>query len=143
MKTSIENRIREIAKTHFLEYSYIFEDWNGAAEVADRVSLPAIICLLPPGGFLEISKGRVKDSENIAIAFIDKVTRDANGDDNEQVYSRMKQTAIKFIKAMNDSRYFEPIDGDVKYTTILESASSYFTGVFVELTVKDFAGNCL
>lgn len=143
MKMSIENKLREIAGKEFNEYSYIFEDWNGAAEVVDKVSLPAIICLLPIGGYLNFSRGKVKDSEDIAIAFVDKVVRDANGNDNEEVYTRMKHTAGRFIEAMNRSKYFEPIDGRVRYQTILESASAYFTGVFVELNVKESAGACL
>ena len=77
------------------------------------------------------------------MAFVDKVVRDANGDDNEKVYTQMKQAAGTFINAMNESRYFEPIDGKIRYHTILESASAYFTGVFVELSVKEIAGACL
>ena len=143
MKMSIEDKIREIAEREFKGYSYVFEDWNGAAEVVDRVSLPAIICLLPSSGYFDIARGKVKDSEDMSIAFVDKVVRDANGDDNEEVYTRMKRTAGKFIDAMNKSRYFEPIEGKIRYQTILESASAYFTGVFVELNVKESTGVCL
>ena len=142
MRTSIENKLREIAEKQFGGYSYIFEDWNGAAEVATKVEVPAIICLLPTGGFLDFSRGRVKDSEDIAIAFVDKASRDADGNDNEKVYSRMKDTASRFVEAMNKSHYFEPIE-HVSYKTILESASSYFTGVFVEMKIKENYGNCL
>lgn len=140
---SIESKIREIAKEKFPNFSYVFEDWNGAAEQIDRVSLPAIVCVLPVGGHLLFNHGTVKDREDCMLAFVDKVTRDANGEDNEKVYSAMKESAASFIAAMNKSRYFEPIDGSVKYTTILESASAYFTGVCVELTLKELQGACL
>ncbi len=143
MKMSIEDKIREIAEREFKGYSYVFEDWNGAAKVVDRVSLPAIICVLPSSGYFDIARGKVKDSEDMSIAFVDKVVRDANGDDNEEVYTRMKRTAGKFIDAMNKSRYFEPIEGKIRYQTILESASAYLTGVFVELNVKESTGVCL
>ena len=140
---SIESKIRDIAKEKFPNFSYVFEDWNGAAEQIDRVSLPAIVCVLPVGGHLLFNPGTVKDREDCMLAFVDKVTRDANGEDNEKVYSAMKESAASFIAAMNKSRYFEPIDGSVKYTTILESASAYFTGVCVELTLKELQGACL
>lgn len=140
---SIESKIREIAKEKFPNFSYVFEDWNGAAEQIDRVSLPAIVCVLPVGGHLLFNRGTVKDREDCMLAFVDKVIRDANGEDNEKVYSAMKESAANFIAAMNKSRYFEPIDGSVKYTTILESASAYFTGVCVELTLKELQGACL
>lgn len=140
---SIESKIRDIAKEKFPNFSYVFEDWNGAAEQIDRVSLPAIVCVLPVGGHLLFNRGTVKDREDCMLAFVDKVTRDANGEDNEKVYSAMKENTASFITAMNKSRYFEPIDGSVKYTTILESASAYFTGVCVELTLKELQGVCL
>ena len=140
---SIEGKIREIAKDKFSPFSYVFEDWNGAAEQIDRVSLPAIVCILPVGGYLKFGRGMVKDCEDCMLAFVDKVSRDANGEDNERVYSSMKMTAANFIAAMNESHYFEPIDGNVKYTTILESASANFTGVFIELTLKERQGACV
>ncbi|MDD7272819.1 MAG: hypothetical protein PUG96_02480 [Prevotellaceae bacterium] len=140
---SIESKIRKIAEEKFANFSYVFEDWNGAAEQIDRVSLPAIVCILPVGGYLNFSRGMVKDSEDLLIAFVDKVTRDANGDDNEEVYTRMKQAAAQFINEMNNSGYFDPIDGRIKYQTILESASAYFTGVSIELNVKERGGVCL
>ena len=140
---SIESKIREIAQDKFSSFSYVFEDWNGAAEQIDRVSLPAIVCVLPVGGYLKFSRGMVKDCEDCMLAFVDKVSRDANGEDNERVYSSMKETAASFIKALNESHYFEPIDGNVRYSTILESASAYFTGVSVELSLKELQGACI
>ena len=140
---SIEDKIREIAKEKFEGFSYVFEDWNGAAEVVDRVDLPAIICILPIGGYLDMARGKVKDSEDIILAFVDKVQRDANGNDNEQVYTKMKSVAARFLSEMNASRFFEPIGGKVRYTTILEQASAYITGVSVELTVKELQGGCV
>lgn len=141
---NIEDKIEEIAKGgRFSSYSYVFEDWNGASAAVDKVSLPAIICILPVGGELTFGRGMVKDSEDCILAFVDKVTRDADGEDNKAIYTAMKGTAVEFIKALNESHYFEPIDGKVRYTTIIESASAYFTGVFVELSLKELRGACV
>lgn len=142
MQMSIEDKLREIADAFFPRYSYVFEDWNGASEVLDRVSLPAIICILPVGGSIALKNGRTKDSENILLAFVDKVERDADGNDNEKVYTKMKDVAVKFICAMNESNYFEPISR-FKYTTILEQGSVYYSGVFVELEAEEKQGRCL
>ena len=54
----------------------------------------------------------------------------------------MKETASQFISAMNKSNFFDPIEG-VKYNTILERATSYFTGVVIEFSVKQRVGICL
>lgn len=142
MKMSIEDKIKEIAQNEFQQCSYVFDDWYGATEAVDRVEFPVIMSILPNGGRLDFSKGFLKDSENLMIAFIDKVERDANGEDNKEVYTRMKETASKFIEAMNKSNFFEPIEG-VKYNTILERATSYFTGVVIEFSVKQRVGICL
>lgn len=139
----IEDKIRQIAEDEFPEYSYIFEDWNAAAEVADRVLLPAIICILPVGGHLNMAHGMLRDSEDLALAFVDKVARDANGDDNEAVYTRMKAAAARFLYELDTCRHFEPLPEKVRYTTIYESASAYYTGVFVELTLEERRGTCL
>lgn len=90
-----------------------------------------------------MTRGKVKDSEDIILAFVDKVQRDANGSDNEQVYTKMKGVAARFLSEMNASHFFEPIGGKVRYTTILEQASAYITGVSVELTVKELQGGCV
>lgn len=140
---SIEEKIKEIAGEKFPGFSYVFENWMGADETVARVELPVIICILPVSGSLTLDKGRIRDEESTAIAFVDAVERDANGEDNEKVYTRMKESAGDFIKAMNDSGYFEPIDGKVPYKTIYESMSTNVTGVFVELEVKELIGRCL
>lgn len=142
MKMNIEDKIKEIAQNNFQQCSYVFDDWYSATEVVDRVEFPVIMSILPNGGRLDFSRGILKDSENLMIAFIDKVERDANGEDNKEVYTRMKETASQFINAMNKSNFFEPIE-NVKYNTILERATSYFTGVVIEFSVKQRTGICL
>lgn len=142
-RVSIEEKIREIAESKFPECSYVFENWTGADEAVDKIDLPAIISILPVGGRLEFRNGRVRDRENCAIAFIDKVARDANGDDNEKVYTAMKEAAGRFIQELNKSGYFEPISDEVSYTTIYESMSTNVSGVFVELTLRELVGMCV
>lgn len=140
---SIENKIREIAKEKFNGYSYVFGDWYEVAEMLDRVPLPAIAFILPRGGTISFTRSGVKNSEDLLLAFVDKVVRDANGEDNEEVYTRMKKTAVVFVNEMNNSRYFEPIGENIKYTTVLEKASSYYTGIILELEVQERSGTCL
>ena len=140
---SIEDKLREIVGAKFSGYSYVFEDWNGADRVLNKVALPAIICILPTGGYMDVGATGIKDSEDLLLAFVDKVARDADGDDNEKVYTRMKGVARSFIVAMNESYYFAPIGGQVRYTTILESGATNITGVLVELSVKERQGGCV
>lgn len=140
---SIEEKIKEIVDEKFPGISYVFENWKGAEDVVARVELPAIISLLPTGGSFDFSKGRVKMSEEKLFAFIDKVEMDANGEDNERVYSRMREVACRFVAELNASGYFEPIGDNQHYTTLFESMTTNVTGVVLPLDVKELAGNCL
>lgn len=137
---SIEEKIRETAN-QFPEFSYIFEDWYSASTALSRVALPAIIAILPVNGNIKFRNGRTYDTENIAIAFVDKVPRDANAGDNSTVYNRMKIAGVEFIKALNKSGYFEPIGEEVRYEVICEKFADIVTGVFFDLQLKE-GGMC-
>ena len=84
---NIEEKVKAIAQSdEFRAYTYVFEDWETADHVIDRVPLPAIINVCPLQGQIERKNGRWRDMEYINIAFIDKVERDADGTENAAVY---------------------------------------------------------
>ena len=140
---TIEDKVREIASEQFSEFSYVFEDWYTADKVVEKMALPAIIFILPVSGVLQYGQhGRIKDAENCAIAFVDKVDKEADGRDNETVYNAMKTTAEAFINAINASGFFKPIDGEVPYNVIYEQLSSIVTGVVLQLQLKELVGRC-
>lgn len=140
---SVENELEEIAKEKFGDMSYIFDDWNSADRGLEKVQLPAILNILPVSGAFKIKNGRMKDEPNCLIAFLDKVKKDADGDDNEEVYTRMKRKAMEFVKGMNESGKFEPIEGEIPYSVIHEQMSCVVTGVALTLTVKEVEGGCV
>ena len=140
---TIEDKVREIASEQFSEFSYVFEDWYTADKVVEKTALPAIIFILPVSGVLQYGQhGRIKDAENCAIAFVDKVDKEADGRDNETVYNAMKTAARAFINALNASGFFNPIEGDVTYNVIYEQLSSIVTGVVLQLQLKELVGRC-
>lgn len=140
---TIEDKVREIASEQFSEFSYVFEDWYTADKVVEKTALPAIIFILPVSGILQYGQhGRIRDAENCAIAFVDKVDKEADGRDNETVYNAMKTAARAFINALNASGFFNPIEGDVAYNVIYEQLSSIVTGVVLQLQLKELVGRC-
>ena len=140
---TIEDKVRGIASEQFSEFSYVFEDWYTADKVVEKTALPAIIFILPVSGILQYGQhGRIKDAENCAIAFVDKVDKEADGRDNETVYNAMKTAARAFINALNASGFFNPIEGDVAYNVIYEQLSSIVTGVVLQLQLKELVGRC-
>lgn len=140
---TIEDKVREIASEQFSEFSYVFEDWYTADKVVEKTALPAIIFILPVSGILQYGQhGRIRDAENCAIAFVDKVDKEADGRDNETVYNAMKTAARAFINALNASGFFNPIEGDVPYNTMYEQLSSIVTGIVLQLQLKELVGRC-
>ena len=139
---SIEEKIKRVAESPaFSGYSYVFENWYDASTAVSRVSLPAIITILPASGNVLFRNGRTYDTENIAIAFVDKVPRNANGEDNAAAYNRMKAVGLDFIRALNASGYFEPLAEQQPYQVICEQLSDIVTGVFFSLQLQE-RGRC-
>ena len=140
---TIEDKVREIVGEYFSGFSFVFEDWNTADTKLDKVELPAIIMILPVSGVLQFGQhGRIKDAENTIVAFVDKVPKEADGRDNEVVYNEMKVAARAFVRRLNESGYFDYIQGDVPYNTIIEQLSSIVTGVALQLQLKELVGRC-
>jgi hypothetical protein len=140
---TIEDKVREIVGEYFSGFSFVFEDWNTADTKLDKVELPAIIMVLPVSGVLQFGQhGRIKDAENTIVAFVDKVPKEADGRDNEVVYNEMKVAARAFVRRLNESGYFNYIQGDVPYNTIIEQLSSIVTGVALQLQLKELVGMC-
>ena len=140
---TIEDKVREIVGEYFSGFSFVFEDWNTADTKLDKVELPAIIMVLPVSGVLQFGQhGRIKDAENTIVAFVDKVPKEADGRDNEVVYNEMKGAARAFVRRLNESGYFNYIQGDVPYNTIIEQLSSIVTGVALQLQLKELVGRC-
>jgi hypothetical protein len=140
---SVEKKLKQIADGHFTGWSWVFDDWKSADRVLAKVEMPAIVCLMPVGGEMTFRRGKVWDSEDVALCFIDKVPRDADGEDNEAVYSRMKREAMRFVGVMNKSGLFEPVEGGVRYDTIIEGTANVLTGVMMSLTIKENEALCL
>lgn len=138
---NIEEKIKAIVSERLPSFSYVFENWYDADTAIDRTALPAVICILPVSGTLEKRNGRTKDTESLSIAFVNKVVRNADGNDNAEVYNKMKEAASIFIDGMNACGMFEPVERCV-YRVICEKLASIVTGVMLELDIKELKGVC-
>lgn len=126
----------------FPGFTYLFEDWETADTKMEKLEYPAIIAVIPASGTTEIKNGRVYDTVNIAIAFLDTAPRGAEGDDNGIVIDRMKVAGAVLINKINRSRLFEPLEGKQSYETIIEKLSTIVSGVMYSLTLTQKIGEC-
>lgn len=138
---SVEKKIKSVAES-MVGFTYVYEDWTRADLRLDRLPLPAIINLLPVSGAMSLKMDQFKDKPNCMFVFVDKVNKDADGKDNDAVFERMKSAAMVFIARMNDSGLFDPIEGDIPYSVILEKLSPIVTGISISVQVKEAKGIC-
>ena len=138
---SVEKKIKSVAES-MVGFTYVYEGWTRADLRLDRLPLPAIINLLPVSGAMSLKMDQFKDKPNCMFVFVDKVNKDADGKDNDAVFERMKSAAMVFIARMNDSGLFEPIEGDIPYSVILEKLSPIVTGISISVQVKEVKGVC-
>lgn len=139
---TIDEAIKKIATEdeQFSQFTYIFDDWWDVDQAVSRAKLPAIAHILPIGGSMTMRNGRVYDRENVSVAFVDKVARDASGEDQRVVFERMKDAAKAFVRTANTSGYFQSViawNCDVIYNQL----ASIVTGVMLTLEIED-NGSC-
>ena len=139
---TIDEAIKKIATEdeQFSQFTYIFDDWWDVDQAVSRAALPAIAHILPIGGSMAMRNGRVYDRENVSVAFVDKVARDASGEDQRVVFERMKDAAKAFVRTANTSGYFQSVIA-WNYDVIYNQLASIVTGVMLTLEIED-NGSC-
>lgn len=138
---TIEEKIAAIAASEeFATYSYIFDNIYRIDERMEHTPLPAIVCTLPAGGSMRIRNGKVYDTENVLVGFFDVVNHDADGEDNAEVYNRMKDLGIAFVRAMNESGMFDHVE-TWRYEVWCVRLANIVTGVFFDIEIQD-VGRC-
>ena len=130
---TIDEAIKKIATEdeQFSQFTYIFDDWWDVDQAVSRAKLPAIAHILPIGGSMTMRNGRVYDRENVSVAFVDKVARDASGEDQRVVFERMKDAAKAFVRTANASGYFQSVIA-WNYDVIYNQLASIVTGVMLD-----------
>ncbi len=139
---TIEQKLAAIAaEEEFSSYPFIFDNLYRIDERVNHSDLPCIVSTLPASGSVTFRNGRYYDSENILLGFFDAVPHDANGEDNAEVYNRMKVLAIRFVTRMNESGLFGKTD-TMQYDVRVEQFSDIITGVTIAMSVEN-VGQCL
>lgn len=137
---SIEQIIREAA-AKMQGYTYIYETWEGADTKLEKMTFPAIVCVMPTSGTTTIRNGRIYDTENVALAFLDSVPRNAEGEDNGEVINAMKVAGSKFFDLLNKSGELEPLSS-IPYEVVCEQLSTIVSGVIFQPAVSQKIGYC-
>lgn len=120
--------------------SFVFDNWTAVNNALDNISLPAVVYIMPADGEFTIKNGRVKDTENGMLAFLDKVDSFEDGD--TIVLDRMKVLALRFLSKLNETEEFESIEGVVKYKSVYDMLDVAVSGVMLNVSLKERVGKC-
>lgn len=139
MKESVERKIASVAES-MQGITYLFDNWATANVRLDRLPFPAIINVLPVSGKFSLSRTQLRDCPNCMLAFADITELDFDGVANDEVIERCKGYAVDFIKMLNKSGLFEPVEGDVPYSVFYDKLDANITGITIELQLKEIHG---
>lgn len=143
VRGSVESKIRKVASI-FDKCEYMFADYAQANVSFDKVDKPTILYVLPSGGRLYFHHNRVTDAPNVQLWFLCPSEFDFDGEENECRVEAMKQLAIAFVHALNESRYFEWLDmEDIPYRVAYDGYDRNLTGVCIEPKLKERNGTLM
>lgn len=137
---TVESKVKAVAESLGDGIRYLFMNWAQANVAMDEVVKPSIVYVLPPSGMLDFGYARVKDYPETQIGFLSPTDFDFDGTENDNVIERMKRLAIRFVKALNESEYFERIEGKLSYQVVYDFLDQNVTGVVLSIPLEEVDG---
>ena len=137
---TVESKVRVVVESLGDGVQYLFMNWAQANVAMGEVVKPSIVYVLPPSGKLDFGYARVKDYPETQIGFLCPTDFDFDGADNDNVIERMKRLAIRFVKALNESEYFEFIEGRLSYQVVYDFLDQNVTGIVLSMPLEEVDG---
>ena len=125
---------------------YIYDDWGRINKKADRIPLNsvAVVETLPTNGQIDTRfVPVVKTSKTAIFAFLKHCDFDFKGADVGHIIDDMLDVAKEYIVRLDNTRKFEPINGLMDYTCVIDFLDANMAGVRVTLELKELAGECV
>lgn len=138
--STVERKVRNVAELFKSEAQYLFMNWAQANVALGKIKKPTIVYVLPPSGDLDFSWHDVKDYPETMIGFLAYTKGDFHGDVNDGIIESMKRLAIRFVNALNESGYFEHIEGKVPYKVVYDFLDDNVTGVILTIPLEEIKG---
>lgn len=137
---TVEKKIHAIVRSMGEDVTYMFKNWAQANDEIDHIEGPTIIYVLPPSGDLDFNYSQVKDYPESQIAFVASTEFDFEGEENDNIIEQMKRLCIRFIKALNESALFEPIEGRITYRVLYDYLDENVTGIVITPPLREEDG---
>lgn len=128
--------------------AYIYDDWGRINLKADRhghhKERRLIVETLPTNGQIDTRFAPVvRTSRTCIVAFLKPCALDFEGAEVGRIIDEMIDLAKQFIKRLDATRYYEPIEGLLDYNVVLDFLDANMAGVRVTLELKELEGECV
>jgi hypothetical protein len=127
--------------------AYIYDDWGRINIKADKhghYKHPLIVETLPTNGQIDTRFAPlVRTSRTCIVAFLKPCALDFEGAEVGCIVDDMLDLAKQFIKRLDATQYYEPIEVLLDYNVVLDFLDANMAGVRVTLTLKELGGECV
>lgn len=128
--------------------AYIYDDWGRinlkADKYGNRKEQRLIIETLPTNGQIDTRFAPVvRTSRTCIVAFLKPCALDFEGAEVGYIIDEMLELAKVFVKRLDATRVYEPIEGLLDYNVVLDFLDANMAGVRVTLTLKELEGGCV
>lgn len=141
---TVEGKVRAIVASMNENVKYVFYNWaqaNVALDtILDTITQPTIIYVLPPSGKLDVVWNEVRDKPEAQIGFLCSTEFDFDTVENDNIIEAMKRLCARFLKELNKGKYFEPIEGEVRYKVLYDHLDQNVTGILISPPLEELEG---
>lgn len=137
---TVEGKIRAIVESMDADVEYMFCNWAQANVGIDGITKPTVVYVLPANGTFDVRWHQVKDKPETFIAFLSNTEFDFDGVKNDSIIEAMKRLAIGFVRALNQSGYFQQIEGDLPYQVLYDHLDQNVTGIVITPILEEVEG---
>lgn len=128
--------------------AFIYDDWGRINLKADKYSnrkpTRLIIETLPTNGQIDTRFAPlVRTSRTCIVAFLRPCELDFEGAEVGSIVDEMLDLAKQFIKRLDATNHYEPIEGLLDYNVVLDFLDANMAGVRITLTLKELEGECV
>lgn len=125
---------------------YIYDEWGRVNLYADRLPIGAkvVVETLPTNGQIDTRFVPVVTTSRVAIfAFLMHCDLDFKGVQVGAIIEEMLDTAKEYIVRLDATGKYEPLNGLVDYSSVIDFLDANMAGVRVTLELKEYEGVCL
>lgn len=126
--------------------AYIYDEWGRVNLYADKLPIGSSVVVetLPTNGQIDTRFAPVVKTSRVAIfAFLKHCDLDFKGSDVGSIIEEMLLLAKRYILRLDAMGNYEPLEGLLDYSSVIDFLDANMAGVRVTLELKEIEGVCV